>query len=497
MADTFRPRRWPLALALLAFALLWFGAHGRALRADLVGVHAWRQAQTQSNIENFVEEGMDLLRPRVNPRGAGDGVMRMEFPLMQWGFAAVARASGADPLRVARGLSLLLGLASLLGMAALARALLADRRAPALAFWAMAFSPVFFYYSANPMPDNLALAAYTWAAALLARAAFGGSAGAARWAPGLALLGLAALAKLPYVTLSAAAAGWALWAWRGGSLSGRGLLALAMGGALALAPAAAWYAWVVPTWQGNGVVAGAFANPMPWDRWWAVFWSNLHSMLPEMFLNFAYLLPFGLGSLVLVREALRRGVSGPAAFGLAWGAAVGAYYLFELNVIGKEHDYYLLPFLPLLFLVVARGLLALLDAPGRLAPALAVVALLAAPPACLARLQTRWNPEMPGFNPDLLLHKPALRAAVPDDALCLVGQDASPHIFLYHLHKKGWAFDQYTPGPAELDRMIAQGLRYCYSDNRAFEANDWFAQRVDSLLLEAGSFRVFRLRAQE
>ena len=45
-----------------------------------MGLHVWRQCNTMAVARNFYEEGMDILRPRVDRRGSTDGVTGMQFP---------------------------------------------------------------------------------------------------------------------------------------------------------------------------------------------------------------------------------------------------------------------------------------------------------------------------------------------------------------------------------------------------------------------------------
>src|SRR5690606_18087481 len=77
------------ALYILLFFLPPLSAvmHWRAFHADLIGAHVWRQAQMQAVILNFYEEDANILHPRLDVRGSGDGIERKEFPLMQWLFA--------------------------------------------------------------------------------------------------------------------------------------------------------------------------------------------------------------------------------------------------------------------------------------------------------------------------------------------------------------------------------------------------------------------------
>ena len=48
--------------------------HFHVFKLDLIGYHVWRQTQTQSNVENFYNEDFNILNPRINSRGDGNGI---------------------------------------------------------------------------------------------------------------------------------------------------------------------------------------------------------------------------------------------------------------------------------------------------------------------------------------------------------------------------------------------------------------------------------------
>lgn len=75
-------------LLLLAFGLVtWFGVpHG-------IG-SSWRECDTQAIARNFLLDGFDPLRPRVDWRGDTDGAVECEFPLYQMAIAVVLQTIG-------------------------------------------------------------------------------------------------------------------------------------------------------------------------------------------------------------------------------------------------------------------------------------------------------------------------------------------------------------------------------------------------------------------
>ncbi len=100
------------ALALITLSLV---MHGEYFNRELTGFHVWRQTQTQSSLISFYEEDMNILHPKRNERGNGDGIFRMEFPLMQWIGAAIYNVAGPNLLWI-RILMFITGLFSVWGM---------------------------------------------------------------------------------------------------------------------------------------------------------------------------------------------------------------------------------------------------------------------------------------------------------------------------------------------------------------------------------------------
>lgn len=105
-AMTRRGRRLVWLLLLGFAAVTWFGVpHG-------IG-SSWRECDTQAIARNFLLDGFDPLRPRVDWRGDTDGAVECEFPLYQMAIAGVLAAIGdvhAEwPGRLLALLSLLVG----------------------------------------------------------------------------------------------------------------------------------------------------------------------------------------------------------------------------------------------------------------------------------------------------------------------------------------------------------------------------------------------------
>src|SRR5690606_25965387 len=93
-------------------------------------------------------------------------------------------------------------------------------------------------------------------------------------------LSIATLTKLPYVVFGACVFIYALRRIRRKSTYKMALIYL-----IALLPPAAWYAWVIPGWNGNGIVYGIFQDQASWNRYSEIFEFHKKTMLPNRILN--------------------------------------------------------------------------------------------------------------------------------------------------------------------------------------------------------------------
>ncbi|MBK6483606.1 MAG: glycosyltransferase family 39 protein [Chitinophagaceae bacterium] len=462
--------------------------HFNHFSKDLMGVHVWRQTQTQSTILNFYEEDMNILNPHRNERGNGDGLFRMEFPLMQWLVAGVYTLFG-NHLILSRLFMFIIGLFSVLGMYRLLEFLFRNETLALIGAWAFNFSPCFYYYTINPLPDNLALCFSIWGVALFF---FWHERGKTYllMISGF-LLSAGALCKLPFILyFSVPLSFFILNSIRNGINSNDAWNVLCAS-VFILLPVA-WYFSVIPQWTGNGIVRGIFdSNASPF-QFLDYLWHNLVSALPELMLNYGSVLFFLSGFYFIYRNRVWKN----PLFGVivAWSMAILAYFIFEIHMIAKIHDYYLFPFYPMLFILVAYGAWNLLALKIRYLKYLVILCLLILPLTAYLRMEDRWNAETPGFNKDLLVYSEELRNAAPKDALCIVGNDVSHYIYFYYIDKKGWAFQDNNISAKRMNEMIRDGARYLYSDSRQIENDSSIFRLLDKLILEKGSFRVYRLK---
>ena len=474
-------------IVLVGLPILSTLMHLRAFPMDLIGPHVWRQSQTMSNVVNFYEGDFNITNPRRNNQGIKSGIYRMEFPVMQWLFAGVARVTG-HPLLVSRLLTFGLSLISVLGFYFLLKSLFNNETIALIGAWALNFSPAFYYYAVSPLPDNFALCAGIWALAVFLK-----SLPEPNWKHTILsafLMSLSMAAKMPFILFYALPFAFYIQKIIQQKLViqdvFKGLIWIVF-----FIPTLLWYLWVIPTWEGNGIVAGMLNLAASPTDLLDYLQHNLFSNLPELLLNIGAVPLFIAGFYFIKKYKVRQHkLFYPLLF---WAFLTLLYFFFELNMIAKIHDYYLFPFYPILFIIVAYGAYHLSKIKN--GKSIVAILLISLPIFAFARIQGRWNVEEPRFNRDLLEHKTELQALSQKSDLIIIGNDMSDAIWFYHLDRKGWGFSKKFPlKPQRLGVMIDKGAKYLYTDSEAVLNNPKFEPYLQNKIGIFGTIHVFELK---
>lgn len=475
-------------IILVSIVLISIVMHFNHFTKDLMSTHVWRQTQTQSTINNFYEEDINIFNPRRNDRGDSDGIFRMEFPIMQWLVAIQYKIFG-NHLIITRLFMFLIGLLSVLGIYKLLNALFHNTILSVLGAWAFNFSPSFYYYTINPLPDNFALCCSVWGLALFFY-----------WYNKKKtiylifcsmLLSLGALSKLPFIIYYIVPAVYFIDLFIKHGFKRNYSMDALISMSFSIFPII-WYLKVIPHWHGNVIVKGMLENNESVTKLLDYYQHNLISTLPELLVGYGSLIFFLAGFFFLIKNKAYKNLKFLLLLSLSILALL--FYLFEANAIANIHDYYLFPFYPLLFILVAYGAFNLYDSGISFNRYLTYMLIVVIPIACYFRMHDRWNPDSPGFNRDLLLHKTELQNAVPKDALVVAGNDISQFIFFYYIDKKGWSFQNDNLTPEKLKSMIEKGAEYLYTDSKEIINNVDIVRYLDELILEKGSIKVYALK---
>lgn len=467
----------------LSFVLsLWL--HGPFLQRDVQGIHSWRQSQTMWNVRNFVRHDNNILNSRVSDfNDDNDNLYRYEFPIMQWTAAQLQRVFG-ERIFVVRLFLFFLGILAVTGIYALCMLLWKEPLVALGTAFLFQFAPIFYYYTINPIPDLLALSAGIWHLFFILRHRQHG-----RFfdlVSASACIALSVGAKLPYIILTAPS----VLFFMEDLLKGKrkGLVVFSLIQFLMLLPILAWYSWVMPGWKGNPVLTGFWESGTSLSEYGNIISYHLRKMFPLKLLYplvWVFVL-FGIRSL---RRSMSR-----YTWLLALVVSTFLYWGFELHAISKVHDYYMMPFLPWLYLLIGIGINEFLSSRFKFKNAVLMLLLVCAPVYTSLTSAKLWSLEKTHFNHDALIYSEALKQAVPNDARCIILRDRSRYIFSYQIDKMGYIFDAVDFPAAWMADMIGNsGAQYLYSDSRGFDEREDIVPYLGALIESKGSIRVYEL----
>lgn len=302
---------------------------------------------------------------------------------------------------------------------------------------------------------------------------------------------MATLAKLPFIVLGGATLTYLVL-----SLKGNFSKTAALGGLyfLMITPALAWYAWVMPGWEGNPVLSGIFDGKMSLEQALGILTYHANTMFPELLLNPVSVVFLFMGLYGFFKN---KHYQSPTGLGLMVAAlSVWLYFLLELSAIDTLHDYYMMPFFLFLYVMLGYGML-LAWKQDRLLQGAVILALVLMPMLCLRQTRKWWTPEIVSnvSNPNLSYYQKELKDAVPQDEKCIVLNDITQFTFLYLIDKQGYVFQHdYLPTEWIHDMVVNHGVRYLYSDSRAVDERIDVQPYISNVILEKGNIRVFKLK---
>jgi len=478
-------------LLLILTAISSLILHWKVFSYDLAGNHAIRQAQTQQNIQNFYRHDSNILNPTTDLLSNQNvrEIRRFEFPVMQWSVAMVYHITG-EYILVTRICMFLLGLGTLAGVYYWFQQFFKGITTAWAGTWAFSFSPVFYYYTMNPMPDNLALFGAIWSLAFFYK--FLKSDKLLFVSLSAFFLSLSALAKLPYIIFLAVPGSWFIWnVLRKKFKNIRIELKFFLVYFFFLLPALLWYVWVIPTWN-NGVVTGILENPITLAKVQDYLSFHFKEMFPKILLGYNSMPFLLLGLYFLVKKKVWKEVNfkWPAAMGLV----VMVYWIYEFSLIEKVHDYYMMPFLPLLYLMVTYGIYQALRI-SKWTKLLTVALLVSMPLVTNLITKDYWSVENSYYLQDVFRYKNDLRAAAPSNSLCIIVNDPTQYLFSYLIDKPAFVFrDDHLPSLWVEDMVLNRGVTYMYSDSRKVDTNPEVSQYFEKLVMERGTVKVFKLK---
>jgi 4-amino-4-deoxy-L-arabinose transferase-like glycosyltransferase len=429
--------------AFLGFVLLFFfTTHLYRITDPPNGYHRWRETDTAAVARNFATESWNPLRPRIDVRGTGDGVVGTEFPAYTWTVAA-ASTLGWDIHGWGRLLTVLGACAALLGFHRVVRGFTGQNDLAGLATFLAASVPLLAFYGRTIQPDVWALAFATNALAVFLKWTKGGHASLA--AAAATLTALAGSIKPTYLAIGLPMLV-ALWKQEGAGLFKQPRTWLFAAGALL--PVWIWFQWARGLDPGNHY----FLSGGNWEAGGQAilggeFYRNVYRVrFLELIVGTPVVWAFVVG-LVMLRKLPNAGIL------VAWIIGVFSTYFLTATYCATAHDYHTMTAVFPLAVVTALGLRATLTHSSRTLRVFAIITMLAMPVYGFGRIAHRY-----GEPYDFWAGRVRSSLHLPAGAL-VVAIDPMPGFVLYYSGRKGWRL---PPGgdALELERAASQGARY-------------------------------------
>ena len=408
---------------------------------------------------------------------------------MQWSVAMIQRLSG-ERLWITRCCMLLISFLTLYAFYLLLRVCGLNRVKAAMIYFIIFFTPTFYYFKFNPLPDNAALCFAVYYLFLFSRAFH--SRQLSHHVLAAACLSLAGACKLPYLFFGAASAVYII---NSSTINWRTRWKILLINILATLPTCLWYYNVIPGWQGNQITEGIFAGSFDWSLYLRNFMANQFDFIPQLIISPAGVILLTIGIYYFIKNSAFRNQYIQCIL-----AAVVASYsilLYELNVLSTNHDYYFMTLLPFYMLAAAYGLKHI-KLSKKTAIYSGIFVLCLSSGFCLIKTKHDWEIKHAHTSRDVFDNMNELRHAVPSDAKCIFIRDASGHIFPYKTDKHGYVFNDLNTPSAWIEDCIESGnASYVYSDSRAFDGRPDIAPLLASEIGQFGDIKVFKLVVSE
>ena len=399
------------------------------------GSHIWRQCHTSTVARNFVEEGMNIFQPRIDNRGNGNGITGMQFPSFEYTVALLSKVIGySDGLnRIVAFLYFGLGIWYFYALLAF---LFKNNTVSFCGTWAFTFSPILYYHSITALPDILALSASI--AGLYYFLVWNENRNLLVFILSLFFTTLAGLTKLQYLAIGFPIAVLIFSSFCNKKYAVKDLILLAIFGIVSVGLSLAWYDYALYLIETSGLRDFGISFKPAENLTIALYilWVNLYSDFTEKLINIPNLIPFGFALYWIIKY---KTISVQKFWMYSiWAAALFAYHIIELQQM-DVHTYYMFPYLPLIFIIAAKGYALLLEKQKYL---LVLLILISLPIIAIAGTFHNFINDSKNLPKDFFIteERNALDKIIPDNAFTLLGPDQSHCIYLYFTHTKGLTF---------------------------------------------------------
>jgi hypothetical protein len=433
--------------------------HFKYLHLPPVGFHQWRQVHTLAVARNFFEEEMNILHPRIDERGKETGITGMEFPIVNYIIAVLYKLFGFHH-SIGRIVILIFSFICLTGCYFFIHLFFQSKISAIIGSIFLLFSPLFGYYSITVLPDIPALAFLFFGLYFFYSYLEIGK----KYYLLLFFLTytLSSLIKISYLIFLPI---FLTEIWNSGSkYKIDGLFSILV----TLTIVTAWYIYArfLSHYHHNYSFLLNIKYPYSLYTLYQVIKKTFIQWLPELYINYAQFVFFLVGIPAFFRNENKQ----KKVFVLIYGLSFLLYYMAFLPQF-EIHDYYFIPALPLLLLFCIKGfehLLSLSFQKKWISYLTTFLILIMPILGCVRSLSRFEDADKPW---DLLTIENHLNRVAPNrKKLILVAGDASPCIYLYYMHRKGWPVSD-TMSEQQLKEYIQQGASYLVSSSVKINTN--------------------------
>ncbi len=475
-------------------------------------VHAWRQCNTLAVARNFHQEKMDIMNPRVDRRLDTNGVTGMQFPSYEY-IVAFAYTIFGEHNWVHRLVSLLISFWGALGMYWLTKFLLKHEVAAGFAAFAYTFSPDLYYFGFSALPDILALASSIWGLYYFLIWYSQPNSTSVPHSPftihnsqlnlyyisSLFLITLAGLTKLQFLAVGFFIAPLVLIGFNKIENGKKKISALIIFGIVSCLVPLWWYKRSVELIKSSGLEDFGITFRPEGDllKGLQTIIQNLTSDLPDLLLNYFSFFLFLISIYYFFKNKFWKSFWFLPM--LVYTLALIAYHIIELAQM-NVHSYYMMPYYPVLFLMIGYAVKNSYD--KKYGYTFLMLVLILSPIATGFRIiPSRFTKTNPGIPVELYNNstRSLLIKSTPSNALCIVGPDISGCIYFYHLEKKGFGFNDVNDltevlnSETRLENYVRRGARYIYTNdsniNKIQEIQNHF-EKINTV----GDFQVYKLK---
>ncbi len=454
-------------------------------------IHVWRQCNTLAVAQNFYEEDLNILEPRIDRRFESDGITGTAFPIYEWLLAIIYKITGVH-YWVHRLFSLIITITATVFAFLFLKNITSNTIAASIATSLLLWTPELFYHSINAIPDILALCTGFIGLYYYSKKDRDNFSSILSFL----FLTISGLIKIQYLMIGVFLLVDFIKSKNKYRKTIKEDLLIISAGFFCLAVVYSWYNYSLHLIEQSnlrdfGIEIRSASNL---QAALATLRKNLISDFPELVFGFANTLVIIIGCYASFSKKSNRYLIQFSALLFIYCV----YHFLELRQMDVHH-YYMIPIYFAIIALLYNGI-EFLFKKGRYA--LILIVLIVQPAlACIRIIPARWGKSDLGisqsFSDQSKLEK--LKSFIPYNAKVIAGPDESGCIYLYFLHKKGFGYERENQltetkeGKLLIENYIDRGATYLVTTNASDVKNDILAQYFEKAI-QFNEFYIIKLK---